>query len=186
MGDLDNKALFVDKMTFQGSADNSTWTDLFVADENIHEGWNYHKWETSAEYPKYRFYRMYSAERTGCLIGELKMTGVETVDDSGATYSCPVAVERDGVVIQTLAETVTYSGTLTPLLTGMTPRYGTVTGGTSVTFAGTGFSTDTTKYNIIIDKRTCTVTAATATSVTCTTDHRPGLIKPSLEIYIDG
>jgi len=81
---------------------------------------------------------------------------------------------------------VTYSGALTPLLTAMNPRFGTVTGGTSVTFTGTSFSTDTSKYTIIIDKRTCTVTAATATSVTCTTDHRPGLIKPSLEIYIDG
>jgi hypothetical protein len=82
MGDLDNKALFVDKLKFQASADNQTWIDLFTADENVHEGWNYHKWENAADYPKYRFYRLYSAERKGCLVGELKMTGVETVDNS--------------------------------------------------------------------------------------------------------
>jgi len=75
---------------------------------------------------------------------------------------------------------------LTPLLTAVEPRYGPVTGGTSVTFGGTNFVTDLTKYSIIIDKRNCTITAATTTSVTCTTDHRPGLISPSLEIYIDG
>lgn len=68
----------------------------------------------------------------------------------------------------------------------MNPRFGTVTGGTSVTFTGTTFVSDITKYTIKIDGRTCSVTTATTTSVTCTTDHRPGLISPSLEIYIDG
>ena len=68
----------------------------------------------------------------------------------------------------------------------MTPRHGTVTGGTVVTFTGTNFVTDTTKYSIVIDGRTCAVSAATTTTVTCTTDKRPGLIKSSLEIYIDG
>ena len=114
------------------------------------------------------------------------MTGVETVDDSGTTYSCAIAIEKNNEVLANITETVTYSGTLTPLLEDVNPRYGTVTGGTSVTFTGTNFVTDTSLYTIIIDKRTCTVTAATRTSVTCTTDHRPGLISPSLEIYIDG
>jgi len=186
MGDINNPALYVDKLKFQGSADNSTWTDLHVADDNIHEGWNYIKWDQAVEYPKYRFYRLYSGERSGCLVGQLKMTGVETVDNSDNSYSCPVAVEKDNQVIQTVTETVTYIGALTPLLTAMNPRFGTVTGGTSVTFTGTNFSDDQRKYRIIIDKRNCTVTAASRTSVTCTTDHRPGLISPSLEIYIDG
>lgn len=114
------------------------------------------------------------------------MAGVETVDDSATTLSCPIAVEKDNQVVQTLTQTVTYEGTKTALLNGMNPRYGTVTGGTSVTFTGTNFVSDTSKYTIIIDGRTCAVTAATTTSVTCTTDKRPGLIKSSLEIYIDG
>jgi hypothetical protein len=29
MGEIQDKTLFVDKLTFQGSPDNSTWTDLF-------------------------------------------------------------------------------------------------------------------------------------------------------------
>jgi hypothetical protein len=178
--DVSDKTLFTDKLTFQGSTDNSTWVDLFYADDNIHEGWNYHKWETSDEYPKYRFYRFYSSERLGCLMGELKMTGVETVDDSGETYTCPVHVEKDNVVIKELSETVEYSGANTPLLTSMYPRYGTVTGGTSVTFFGDDFSSDADAYQIVIDGRNCSVTGASSISVTCTTDHRPGLIKPSL------
>jgi hypothetical protein len=72
---------------------------LFAADENVHVGWNYYKWETADDYPKYRFYRLYNEERLGCLVGELKMTGVETVDDSGTSFECPVHVEKDNVVI---------------------------------------------------------------------------------------
>jgi hypothetical protein len=186
MGDgVSNKHLYVDKLKFQASADNITWVDLFIADENIHEGWNYFKWENASDYPRYRFYRLFNDANYGCDVNELKMTGVETVDDSNPTYNCKIAIEKDNQVIANITETMTYSNTLTPLLTAVNPRYGTVTGGTSVTFTGVNFSDDTSKYNILIDKRTCSVTAATTTSVTCTTDHRPGLVSPSLEIYID-
>ena len=73
MGNIENKNIYVDKLKFQGSDDKTSWTDLFAADENIHEGWNYHNWETSDEYPKYRFYRLYNSEKKGCLVSELKM-----------------------------------------------------------------------------------------------------------------
>jgi len=85
-----------------------------------------------------------------------------------------------------LTNKVTYDATKTALLTAMSPRFGPVTGGTVLTFTGTNFVADTSKYIIIIDGRDCPVSAATTTTVTCTTDHRPGLIRPSLEIYIDG
>ena len=116
----------------------------------------------------------------------MKMIGVETVDDSATDYVCNIAIEKAGEILANVTETVTYQGSLTPALDAINPRYGPVTGGTSITFTGTNFVTDTSKYSIIIDKRTCTVTAATTTSVTCTADHRPGLVEPSLEIYIDG
>jgi hypothetical protein len=81
---------------------------------------------------------------------------------------------------------VTYEASKTPLLTAINPRHGTVTGGDSVTFSGTGFSTNTADYSIIIDGINCNVTAATSTSVTCTTNKRPGLVESSLEINIQG
>lgn len=137
MGDIENKAQYVDQLTFQGSADNATWTDLFVADENIHEGWNYFQWENATDQPKYRFYRLYNNQNAGCDVNELKMTGVETIDNSDATYTCALAIEKENTVLANVTETVTYSGTLTPLLTAVNPRFGTVTGGTSVTFTGT-------------------------------------------------
>jgi len=75
---------------------------------------------------------------------------------------------------------------LTAVLTGVSPRYGTVTGGTSVTFSGTNFPTDTTLYTITLDGIDCSVTGATTTSVTCTTGDRPGLVATNTEIFIDG
>ena len=39
--DLQDKTLFTDEVVFQGSNDNSTWSDIFTMDENVHDGWNY-------------------------------------------------------------------------------------------------------------------------------------------------
>jgi hypothetical protein len=81
---------------------------------------------------------------------------------------------------------IEYQGTLTTNLASITPRYGPVTGGTSVTFAGTNFPTDTSLYVITLDGINCPVTAATSTSVTCTSGSRPGLILTKTELYITG
>ena len=87
---------------------------------------------------------------------------------------------------ETSLNSIEYVGSITPALSAVTPRHGTVVGGTEVTFTGTGFSSDTSKYSIIIDGINCPVSAATSTSVTCTTGSRPGLVETSLQIYIDG
>ena len=75
---------------------------------------------------------------------------------------------------------------MTPSLDEINPRFGTVVGGTAVTFTGTGFSEDSSKYTIILDGVNCPVTSASTTSVTCTTGKRPGLVETSLYIYIEG
>jgi hypothetical protein len=86
-----------------------------------------------------------------------------------------------------LTGSVLYAGSQTPHLTSMTPRFGQVTGGDTVTFTGTTFSATTSDYTILIDNRPCAVTAATTTSVTCTTANRPGLFpNPTLTIVING
>jgi hypothetical protein len=95
MTDINNPSLYSDKLKFQGSNDKSnstSWTDLHVADENIHEGWNYVNFNETGTLPKYRFYRMYSSTSNGCLVNEIKFTGIETVDNNDATYSCNVQV----------------------------------------------------------------------------------------------
>ena len=81
---------------------------------------------------------------------------------------------------------VTYAGSSTALLTSISPRFGSVEGGTEVTFTGTGFSDSTGDYTIVIDGIECPVSAATTTSVTCTTGGRPGLVETSLVMEIAG
>jgi hypothetical protein len=79
-----------------------------------------------------------------------------------------------------------YTSTSTPFLTSISPRFGNVKGGDSVTFTGTTFSSKTTDYTITLDGINCVVTAATSTSVTCTTGKRPGIIPTSTVLYING
>jgi hypothetical protein len=93
--DTNDKAELVNITTFQGSNDNSTFSTLFTVDENLHSGWNYFKWETSDDYPKYRFYRFYGASSGACSINEIVFTGVETIDNSDDTYTCSAKVYVD-------------------------------------------------------------------------------------------
>jgi hypothetical protein len=73
---------------------------------------------------------------------------------------------------------------LTPKLTAISPRFGTVVGGTEVTFTGTGFSSVVADNTIVIDGIPCIVSAATTTEVKCTTGKRPGLRSTTLDFKI--
>ena len=116
-------------------------------------------------------------------MNEIKLTGVETIDDNNAQYECDVNVHV-GALVEAVTNKVTFAGASTPLLAAISPRFGTVTGGTTVTFTGTGFSAVGAENSIIIDGIACVVSTATTTSVQCVTGPRPGLIPTSLEIYV--
>lgn len=164
MNDIDNPSLYDGILKFQGSNDKSAWTDLHVADENIHEGWNYVKFNETGTNPKYRFYRIYSSTRYGCLVNEMKFTGVETVDNSDSTYSCNVQVSLNkGQSITNVLNNVTYSTDLTARLDAINPRYGTVTGGTPITFTGIKFPNETSAVKITIDGVNCPVSGTSPT-----------------------
>jgi hypothetical protein len=47
----------VGKLSFQGSSDGVTYTNIFTVDDEIHEGWNYFDYRENNL--KYRFYRFY-------------------------------------------------------------------------------------------------------------------------------
>jgi hypothetical protein len=162
--------------------DGAIWTDLFTVDINVHNGWNYYTWKDVK--PKYAQYRFYSPTAPGCKINEIKFRGTQAVDNNSETHSCPVELFLNEQKQTELVASVDYKGSLSPKLNAINPRFGSVVGGTSVTFSGTGFSTVLEDYTILIDKVVCAVTAASATSVTCTTGPRPGLVKSSLSIFI--
>lgn len=82
---------------------------------------------------------------------------------------------------------VWYVGALTPTLESISPRYGSVYGGDSITFTGEGFSDNIDDVSVWIDDIECEVTSATTSEIVCTTGDKPGLsTDPSLKIYING
>lgn len=52
---------------------------------------------------------------------------------------------------------VVYKRDLTPLVSAVSPKYGTVVGGTKLTIKGTGFSTDPALVKVTIDGFECAV-----------------------------
>lgn len=118
-------------------------------------------------------------------MGEVRLIGVEVLNDSATSSSCTAKITIDGAM--TDLSTVTYNGAVTPELTevsGVMPRYGSVLGGEQVTFSGTGFSGTAT---VTIDDRSCSVDSQTATEITCTTENKPYVPgNPTLTINIDG
>lgn len=181
---IPNKNNVANKAVFEGSMDGVTYTELFAVEDNVREGWNYKTLSTPSEYYQYRFYRFKGTHREACQFGEIKFKGVETINDNNADYNCPANVVIDGEVAQTYDAAVEFKSTLTPTLTSISPKYGTVAGGTSVTFTGTGFSSTPSDVTVTIDGVDCPVSSSTSTSIVCTTGNRPGTPDPTLTITI--
>jgi len=96
LSDIQDKSIYADETKLQGSNDGTTYTDIFTMDENIHDGWNYHKWTDPADYPRYRYYRFYGTKAGSCVINEIKATGVVTVDSPDQNKACSAVVDING------------------------------------------------------------------------------------------
>lgn len=166
VGVLDEVKFFINKLTnktpfsggnliFQGSDDGTTFTDLWTVDASVHEGWNSKDFEAGSE-PSYNIYRFQGKVAGSCRIGEVKLHGVESIDDDQSTYACTPKLMVDGAA--TDLSPVTYDAAKTPVLTSMSSRFGSVLGGESITFTGTGFD-DAATTTVLIDDRSCSVTA---------------------------
>jgi hypothetical protein len=117
-------------------------------------------------------------------MNEITFVGVETMQSEDNEFSCDAkAIVGEQ---ETELNSVHYKGYLTSKLESISPRYGSVEGGTVVTFTGENFDSNTALYKITLDGIDCPVSAATDTSVTCTTGGRPGLHDTKTEIYIEG
>ena len=150
------KAPYVGNLVFQGSNDDgATFDDLWAVDAGVHEGWNSHDFEDGAQ-PSYNIYRFQGAASGSCRVGEIKLHGVESIDSDDSSYTCTPKLVLDGS--STDLNPVVFDATVTPVLTGMSARYGSVLGSESVEFFGTGFSSSATT-TVTIDNRPCTVTS---------------------------
>ena len=126
---------------------------------------------SSAAYPpKYRYYRLFNTQNNGCdYIGEINFIGQKLINEDNQTTQCDVVVSGDDIETVILPDKVEYSVPSTPFVESISPRWGSGKGNTEVTFTGQNFNPEASLYTIMIDEAPCTVTAATTTSVTCTT-----------------
>jgi hypothetical protein len=98
----------------------------------VHEGWNYINYRDAGEdKPAYNSYRFYGDASGSCRVTEFRLTGVEAIADENENYVCDPTIMIGGSALSTSAEisAVTYSSDYTPLITSISPRYGSVLGG---------------------------------------------------------
>jgi hypothetical protein len=184
MNGLSDKAPFVGKLAFQGADGAGSWTDIWEMDASIHAGWNSKDFTQASRPPAHTAYRFQGETRGSCRVGEVQLRGIEMLNSDASEYSCTPKAVIDGVSTQ--LNTLTYAASRTPTLTAMSKRFGSVLGGETVEFTGSGFSSDA-KTTVLIDGRPCAVTSQSTSKITCTTSDKPHVEdEPRLEIFIDG
>ena len=163
--------------------DGVEFTDLWTVDAGVHEGWNSHDFEEGSK-PSFNIYRFQGSAAGACRVGEVKLHGIESIDNNDSLYTCTPKLTLDGTTTE--LNSVVFDASYTPVLTGMSERYGSVLGGETIEFYGTGFSASATT-TITIDNRPCSVESTTTTTITCTTADKPYVPdEPVLVIHIDG
>ena len=154
---LTTKVPFNNELVFQGSDDGTTFTDLWTVDASVHEGWNSHDFEEGAQ-PSYNIYRFQGKQSGSCRVGEVKLHGKESIDNDSTSYSCTPKLILESEDSASTLNPVTFTSTLTPVLTGMSTRFISVLGGEDIEIYGTNFS-DTATTTVMIDNRQCAVTS---------------------------
>lgn len=175
----------------QGSDDATTWTDINIF-TGVNNYWN--SWEVKEDqepgdsFPiyEYRYYRMFKETPAATYaINELEWYGILFIDSSSNDQTCSVTVNYEEETVTTSSQ-VSYQNALTAALEIITPNRGTILGGTTVVFTGTGFGTTSSSVTVTIDDINCVVSTVTDTSITCVTGPREFYVTASLEIMITG
>jgi len=128
---------------------------LWLVDPSVHEGWNEHDFEDDDK-PSHNIYRFKGSQPGSCRIGEISLYGIESIDDDEVSYTCTPKLILEGEDSSAELNAVTFADSVTPVLTGMSTRFGSVLGHELVEFYGTNFSIDA-KTTVMIDNRVCAV-----------------------------
>ena len=147
---------------------------LGKVDQTVHSGWNV---VASVNNNTYRYIRFSHNSTSQCNIAEFQLFGItySSATVASITSQASNVVYSDGFNSVTLASQVTYASANTAIITSISPQYGSISGGDTVSFTGTNlnFSTPT----IVIDDITCTVSTVNSTLITCITGARPAIPK---------
>ena len=168
-------------LTFEGSNDNVTYTEVFKLGSFIKEGWN--TWinssSTSSSYfsspstQAFRYYRFSSPLRKGCEIAEVRFFGVKLysgVHSDISSLSCDAELIIHYQSQAVISSVVNYKLSETTIMKSLSPRYGSVNGGTQLTITGERFPSSAGSISISIDGQPCTsISVVSSTEITCIT-----------------
>ena len=166
--DWANVAQYILYSTFQGSNDNSTWVTLVTVDQTVHSGWNVF---SSQDTTGYRYIRFLHNSTSKCSLAEFQLYGIlySTITANLASQFANVAY-NDGLNTQLFNNLLEYKQANTSIITLISPRYGDISGGYTITLTGTNLNSGTAV--ITIDGITCTNVVSNATTITCSPGAR--------------
>lgn len=167
---------------FQISNDGSSWTTVFNVTSSLHEGWNS---VSMPDLPATRHIRFVSRNHK-CAIAFLEFRGLA----ASSTGVCPVNIhiqrslshpstgvvstDHEIVYSEETSETYTYEISETPIVTSISPRFGSSLGSTLINVSGQGLPTSTVSSEVTINGRECVVqnVSTDGSWVTCFTTRR--------------
>jgi hypothetical protein len=142
--------------------------------------------EHGIDKPAYNSYRFYGTAAGACRISEFRLHGVQAIASEASSYECtPTIYIGEDALTADLAP-ITYSSAKTPVINSISPRFGSVLGGMTVTLTGENLlGTSTT--SVYFDDRECAVEFSDATSIICITSDKPYVPgAPTAHVDIDG
>ena len=169
---------------FQGSNDAKSWTTLHEIKAST-EAWNFAP-ITSFRGQSFRYVRYTGPADSKCIVAELEFVGhvvsptnkCDVMIGTQATLSHPSLGPSvtDFEVVSEYSSGITYlySSEDTPVVTSISPPYGSSLGGTDLTIKGVGLPDSTAAADVKINGRPCVIKSAAANGkeVVCTTSER--------------
>lgn len=124
--------------------------------------------------PAHRFVRVrLPTSRKKCALAEVEFHGRS--QPIGGTDNCTViasVMSRSGSVAANMSAVYSYSSNHTPVVSHVSPTYGSAAGGTTITISGSNLPASAADAVIMIDGVNCEVTSANSSSVECVTGAR--------------
>lgn len=173
--------------TFKASNDNVTWDTLYTVDSTVHTGWNI--WRPATKLAaSYRYVKFEHNTTSNCKLAELEISGILVASTSTSATSNAVDVHfNDGFHATTWNGKVTYQSSTTPTITNLSPKTMNTLGNSPLTITGTGFGTDSSVVQVVIDNVPCVVVTVSDTQIVCTVGARPTLpAQLSFQVSIGG
>ena len=197
--------LFTPIVTLASTGLQYGWNEMYVP------GWaplNASEIDLGA-FPSYRYLRV-SFRGSSCGANEVEFRGIPVTSSpvlpDGSSVSCGFNVTVSGSTASNSPFSLTgaptpatatspagvgiqYGLAATPVVTGVTPAFGSALGGDTIVLSGTGFIASSVATHVALNSIPCAVVSATASSITCISGPRPvasGIAPISLNVTFDG